>query len=443
MRREEIIANTEAIVREAKALGADEAIANTVIGSYRQIRFSNDRIDIGLSWRDYSTSVMISWRRRVALTEIKDFRDAPGALRRLIGLAKISRENPGYGGVAKGRFEYAGPMADGAIERIEDPSEYIEEAIGAAKREAGEGAETGGILFTKYERVFLCSSEGPEGWDERSAIELSIRAFSQRDASGHGVECSNSLRDFDPARAGRKAGEIAKLAANPRAGRAGVYDVVLDPLFFGSLMGVYGSMGSAFHAMTRMSIFSDKLGERVAPDIVTIRDDPRSCSINCRAFDDEGVPVRETVFIERGILRTFFHNTSTAKAFGTETTGHAGIIVPMPWNLSMDPGDFGRDEMLEELRGGLYLTNTWYTRFHNYATGDFSTIPRDGIFLVEGGEVRESWKGIRVSDNALRILSSISAISKERQRVHWWLEADPPSLSPYVLIEGVRITEPD
>lgn len=440
---EEIAAKTEAIVREAKALGADEAIANTVIGNYRQVRFSNDRIDIGLSWRDYSTSIMIAWRRRVVLTEIKDFRDPSGAIKQLLSLAKISKENPSYGGVARGKFEYAKPMADEAIEHMEDPSEFIEEAIRAAKREAGESAETGGILFTKYERVFLSSSEGPEGWDERSAIELSIRAFSQRDASGHGVECSNSLKDFEPERAGEKAGEIAKLAVNPKAGRAGRYDVVLDPLFFGSLMGVYGAMGSAFYAMTNMSIFADKLGKRVAPEIVTIRDLPRACSVNCRAFDDEGVPVRETVFIDRGVLRTFFHNTSTAKAFGTETTGHAGIIIPMPWNPSMDPGDLGRDEMLGELRRGLYLTNTWYTRFHNYATGDFSTIPRDGIFLVEGGEVKESWKGIRVSDNALRILSNIAAISRERQRVHWWLEADPPSLSPYVLVRDVRITKPD
>ena len=439
----EVAAKTEAIVKEAKALGADEAIASTVLGNYRQVRFSNDRIDIGLSWRDYSTSILLTWRKRVVLTEIKDFRNASEAVKRLLDLAKISKENPTYGGVARGRFDYAKPMADGAIEGIEDPSEYIEEAIGAAKGEAGEGAVTGGILFTKYERVFLSSSEGPEGWDERSAIELSIRAFSQRDASGHGVECSPSLKGFKPARAGEKAGEIARSAVNPKAGKAGEYDAILDPLFFGSLMGVYGSMGSAFYAMAKMSIFADRLGEEVAPEIVTIRDCPRACSVNCRAFDDEGVPVKETVFIERGILRTYFHNTSTAKAFGAESTGHAGIIVPMPWNLAMDPGDIGKEEMLGEMRRGLYLTNTWYTRFQNYATGDFSTIPRDGIFLIEDGEVKESWRGIRLSDNALRLLASIAAISRERQHVHWWAEADPPSLSPYVLVEGVRITEPD
>ena len=87
------------------------------------------------------------------------------------------------------------------------------------------------------------------------------------------------------------------------------------------------------------------------------------------------------------------------------------------------------------------MTNTWYTRFQNYAKGDFSTIPRDGIFLVENGEIKQSLKDIRISDNALSLLNNIVGISKERQHVHWWGEADPPSLSPYVLIKNVHVTK--
>jgi len=107
----------------------------------------------------------------------------------------------------------------------------------------------------------------------------------------------------------------------------------------------------------------------------------------------------------------------------------------------MEPGDMSKDELFDEVKKGLYLTNTWYTRFQNYAKGDFSTIPRDGIFLVEKGEIKKSWKDLRVSDNALTMLGNIVAISKERQHVHWWGEADPPSLSPYVLIKNVHVTK--
>jgi len=438
----EILAKTEEIVKKGKALGADEVIARTTFGRYRQTRFSNNQIDISVAWNDYVTNVFLSWKKRVVATQIRNFQNMDESIKRLFELAKVSKENPMYGGVAKGRFSYQKSKADEAVESLENPAEYVFEAIEAARKEVGPDTNAGGILLTSLEDVYLVSSEGPIGEDCRSAIELSIRAFSQREASGHGVECSSTIKGFDPARAGRKAGEIARLAKNPKAGLDGRYDVIFDPLFVGSLLGMWGSMTSAYAVMIQMSIFVNKLGQKVASDIVTLRDTPASYSMANRIFDDEGVPVKENVLISKGVLKTYLHNTSTAKIFKTETTGNAGLVMPIPWNLELDAGDMSIDEMFCEVKRGLYLTNTWYTRFQNYATGDFSTIPRDGIFLIDEGEIKQSWKDIRLSDNALKMLNNIVGISKERQHVQWWGEADPPSLSPYVLMKDVQITRP-
>ncbi len=250
------------------------------------------------------------------------------------------------------------------------------------------------------------------------------------------------MKDFKPFKAGEKAGRIAKLAKNPRQGEEGKYDVIFDPLFFGSMLSTWGEMASAYSIMIQLSVFVKKLGQKVASDTVTLRDKPAEYSVNNRSFDDEGFPVQENVFIDHGVLKTYLHNTSTAKIFKTKTTGNAGLVQPIPWNIEMDPGDMSRDELFSQVKRGLYLTNTWYTRFQNYATGDFSTIPRDGIFLIEDGEIKQSWKDLRLSDNALRLLNQITAISKERQHVHWWLEVEPPSLSPYVLAEDIQLTRP-
>jgi PmbA protein len=285
------------------------------------------------------------------------------------------------------------------------------------------------------------SSEGPTGVDSRSAIEFSIRAFSEREASGHSVECSSTLKDFKPSRAGSKAGEIAKLAKNPKVGEEGAYDIIYDPLIFGSLLGVWGSMVSAFSILIQQSIFVNKLGQKVAPENVTLKDNPAAYSMASRIFDDEGVPTKENVFIDHGVLKTYLHNTSTAKIFKTETTANAGLVAPNPWSLEMNAGDIRKEGLFKEVKRGLYLTNTWYTRFQNSAKGDFSTIPRDGIFLIENGEIKQSLKDLRISDNASSLLGNIAGISKERQHVHWWGEADPPSLSPYVLIKDVHITK--
>jgi len=437
----DILNKTEEIVKKAKKLGADEAVARTTFGKYRQVRFSNNQVDITVAWDDYVTDVALAWKKRVVATQIHDFKDVDANIKQLLGLAKVSAENPMFGGFAKGKFRYPKSKADKKLKDLDSPTELVSEAIAAAKKEVGSKIDSGGIMFTKFEDVYLVSSEGPVGVDSRSAIELSIRAFAEQEASGHGVECSSTLKGFEPTRAGKKAGEIAKLAKNPKTGDEGVYDVVFDPLILGSSLGVWSGMVSAFNVMIQMSVFVDKIGKKVAPEIVTLKDNPASYSMSNRVFDDEGAPTQENVFINKGVLKTYLHNTSTAKIFKTKTTGNAGLVAPNPWNVEMEPGDMSKDELFDEVKKGLYLTNTWYTRFQNFAKGDFSTIPRDGIFLVEKGEIKKSWKDLRVSDNALAMLGNIAAISKERQHVHWWGEADPPSLSPYVLIKNVHVTK--
>lgn len=437
----EVLNRTEEIVKKAKSLGADEVVAKTTFGRYRQTRFSNNQIDITVVWNDYLTDIALAWKKRVVATQIRNFQNIDERLKQLFELAKVSKENPMFGGFAKGKFKYAASSADKKLENLENPAGYVFEAIQATEKEAGQVVNSGGILFTKFEDVYLVSSDGPVGTDSRSAIELSIRAFSQREASGHGVECSSTLKGFDAARAGLKAGEIARLARNPKLGGEGVYDVILDPLFCGSMLGMWASMVSAFNVMVQLSIFVNKLGQKVASEVVSMKDKPASYSVANRVFDDEGVPTRENVFIDHGVLKTYLHNTSTAKIFKTETTGNAGLVAPNAWNVEMSPGDMSKDELFSEVKRGIYLTNTWYTRFQNYAKGDFSTIPRDGIFLIENGEIKQSLKDLRLSDNALNLLNNIAAVSKERHHVHWWGEADPPSLAPYILIRNVHITK--
>ena len=204
----DVLNETEEIVKKAKSLGADDVIAKTTFGKYRQSRFSNNEIDTTVAWNDYVTDITLSWKKRVVATQVRNFQNVDGQLKQLFEIAKVSKENPMFGGFAKGKFKLAPSSADRQVAELEDPSEYIFEAIEAAKREAGKDIDSGGTLLTKFADVYLVSSEGPIGVDSRSAIELSKRVFSQREASGHSVECSSSLRNFDPSRAGVEAGKI-------------------------------------------------------------------------------------------------------------------------------------------------------------------------------------------------------------------------------------------
>jgi PmbA protein len=136
-------------------------------------------------------------------------------------------------------------------------------------------------------------------------------------------------------------------------------------------------------------------------------------------------------------LRTYLHNTSTAKKYKVKTTANAGLIGPSPSNLILE----GKKGNPFDIDNGIYVTNVWYTRFQNYATGDFSTIPRDGMFLIENGEICGPINGLRISENMLNLLKNISVFGKNPQQITSW-EAEIPVITPDVLIKNVRFTKP-
>jgi len=162
---------------------------------------------------------------------------------------------------------------------------------------------------------------------------------------------------------------------------------------------------------------------------------------NSYTFDDEGVPTKTTIIINKGILKTYLHNTSTAKKHKIKTTGNAGLIAPEPTNIILKPGKYSKESLFKNVRNGLYVTNIWYTRFQNFLTGDFSTIPRDGIFLIKNGEIVRSLKGIRISDNLQRILLNVIKISNKPEWIQRWT-SENPVLTPYVIVKDVNVTLP-
>src|SRR5207249_2673750 len=86
-----------------------------------------------------------------------------------------------------------------------------------------------------------------------------------------------------------KAGRIAALAKNPKGGTAGKYDIVFDPLIFGSLIDQAGGRASAYAVETGFSPYLKKVGKKVASSAVTIYEDGSADTLARRRVD--AVPV--------------------------------------------------------------------------------------------------------------------------------------------------------
>jgi PmbA protein len=426
------------IVERAIALGCEDAVADLVRNRSYQIRFAQNEPVISNRWDEETASVFLVYDKRVVATDIKDLSRVDAALERLVKIAKTSQRNPDYSGIAEGRFKYRRTRPDPRVLSLDDGHKFVEAAISGA---LDEGAKECAGSFWRYEDEHsLATSNGVEARDHRANLYLSIRALLSLEASGHGVACASRVSEFDPEKAGHKAGRVAALAANPKAGKAGRYTVVFDPLIFGSVTDNAAGRLGAWTVLAGLSPYRGKIGKRVASEVVTITDDGSAESIARKKFDMEGVPTRKNVLIQKGILRTYLHNTSTAKKFRARTTGNAGLISPEPHAVFVKPGDWKKDEIFSEVKDGLWLTNTWYTRYQSYVTGDMSTIPRDGIFRIHKGEVVEAWKDVRITDNLIRLMKNVVALSDRTEQMMWWGEVSLPNFVPYALIKDVNIT---
>ena len=431
------------IVDLALKKGATDVVAELHDKQHIMIRFSNNEVTVSKSYNESLVGIflMIKKRRAAITVPLSSIRNLERSVETLVKAAEITPPADLYAPLPEGPFNYD-PKLLRASRISLNPDRligYVEEAINSALEEGAR--KTAGTLIATKERLILATSGDVYASQERSSLEISVRAFTSDVSSGHFVSISRDEEKFDPSGAGRTAGRIAKASLNPKPGRPSKFTALLGPLVFADLISQVGIFSSAFLVDAGQSFLADKIGSEVACSKLTLIDDPTVAdSYGARAFDDEGVPTRRNIIIERGILNSYLHNSATAKKFGVETTGNAGLISPHPWNLIVERGEKSFDEILDGIDRGVYVTNDWYLRYQNYRSGDFSTIPRDGMFMIRKGEISSSIRELRISDNMLRILKNIREISRTRAWVKWW-EVDIPTLAPYAVIEELNFTK--
>ncbi|MEM0120813.1 MAG: TldD/PmbA family protein [Thermoprotei archaeon] len=439
MGQETIEELSKEVVSNAKKLGCTDVSVVITRDLTRLIRIANNRVTLASSVVDTSVQVYLAYQTRRVMGVTHD--TTPQSLERFVSrlVDSASRLAPSddYAPLPSGPFDYPGEQNYDKKLEDEELVEHAHQAVDAAQK-AG-ASRVAGSLEGVLRRVYVYTSAGAAAEDAHTKILLNVRAFTENNASGHGLSCASFLSEFNPEKAGRAAGEYAKMAEGPKQLEAGTYDVIFTPTVVANILPL-GDAASAYLIESGVSYLSDQLNQQVGVESLNVWDyGVFKGGLGGRRVDDEGVPTQKTEIIVNGVFRNMLHNTSTAKKFGTKTTGNAGIISPQPHTVVFGEGDSTLDEMIKETKRGLLVTNNWYTRFQNLRTGEYSTLPRDASFSVINGKIGEPVAGFRLSDSVLRQLKSISLISKTRNWIEWW-EVDTPTFAPYILIKDVNAT---
>jgi len=186
------------------------------------------------------------------------------------------------------------------------------------------------------------------------------------------------------------------------------------------------------------SPIKDKIGEKLFDEKITIIDDGTiDGKFASASYDDEGVPRRRNVLVEKGVLKGFVYDLKTAAQSGVESTGNAsrGLFNPPEpsfTNFVIQPGQTPLKDILSGIDEGIIVEDLLGIGQGNIISGAFSN-PLALAFKIEKGEIVGRVKDLSIAGNIYDLLKNVAAVSKEAQWVYNTFYA------PYILIPEMNV----
>lgn len=415
---------------EAKALAdrvlsfskADQTRVNITSEWNGNTRFADASITTSGGITNVSLAVTATIGRRRASASTNVLEEA--SLRRTVDLAAqlawFSPDDPEI-------MPELGPQTFAAVSAyIEDTANLTPTARAGAVRRTIDAAGGGqifvaGFLDAHVTAVAVATSTGLFAYHRTTDTALSATARTP-DGTGSGWASAGS-RDWgaiDPATIGRVAARKAQSSRNPQAIDPGLYTAVLEPQAVNDLVPLLSGALNARNAHEGRSAFSKppggtRIGEKVVDERVTLYSDPADPDLLGMPFDVEGLSLKRTMWIEKGVLRNLSYTRFWAQKQGvppTGTTMHDGTSNVLGGGLKLAGGTKTTDELIAGCDYGVLVTHFFYIRSLEPRTVLYTGLTRDGAFLIEKGKVTRPLKNFRWNESPLLMLNRLEDIGR-------------------------------
>ncbi|MBZ4019717.1 metallopeptidase TldD-related protein [Streptomyces purpurogeneiscleroticus] len=307
-------------------------------------------------------------------------------------------------------------------------------ALGEAFRRARDGGrELYGFANHEVVSSYVGSSAGLRLRHDQPTGTLELNAKSpDRTRSAWAGRATRDFRDVDPLAMDADLARRLAWAERRTELPAGRYETLLPPTAVADLL-VYQMWSSgARDAAEGRTVFSapgggTRIGEKLSGLPLTLRSDPGAAGLECAPFVlahssgddasvfDNGLPLEPTEWLRDGALNRLV------------TTRHSAGLTGLPVasaidNLLLDAGGTkSLDELVAGTERGLLLTCLWYIREVDPATLLLTGLTRDGVYLVEGGEVVGEVNNFRFNESPVDLLGRASEAGRtERTLPREW-----------------------
>jgi TldD protein len=245
----------------------------------------------------------------------------------------------------------------------------------------------------------------------------------QHGSSGGGgrVTLDFFLNEKTPEHFAREAARQAIVQLGATEAPAGEMTVVLGHGWPGILL--HEAVGHGLEAdfnRKGFSAFSGRIGQQVASPLCTVIDDgmigSRRGSLN---VDDEGVPTRQNVLIENGVLRGYLQDRLSSALTGAAATGNGRresyqhIPMPRMTNTYMLAGESDPEEIVRSVSKGLYCT-TFGGGQVDITNGNFVFSATES-YLIEDGKITRPVRGASLIGNGPEALKYVSMVGNDLQ----------------------------
>ena len=283
-------------------------------------------------------------------------------------------------------------------------------------------------VVTQHQNILIAGSDGSLSADVRPLVRLNVQivaegAEGRREIGYQGMggryDFSRLLETATWQELVDESVRVALLSLDAKACPAGTTDVVLGPGWPGILL--HEAIGHGLEGdfnRKKTSAFSDRIGERVASEGVTVVDDgtldERRGSLN---VDDEGTPTQRTVLIEDGILCGYLQDRLNARLMGMKPTGngrresYAHIPMPRMTNTFMLAGNDDPDDILRSVQSGIYAVSFGGGQV-DITSGKF-VFSVSEAYEIEGGKIGAPLKGATLIGNGPDVLTRVSRIGSD------------------------------
>jgi PmbA protein len=298
----------------------------------------------------------------------------------------------------------------------EDRAETVEKIVKSCKRE---NLFAAGAFEISTQAIAVVNSLGIRQYFKGTSAQLSL-TVSQNSYSGWAQGLSRDVKKIDVDDLAQTAINRTLLSSNPIELPPGEYTVILEEAAVASLLLFLAFLGFGAKGFTEgRSFMSNKIGQKITGDNITIIEDPFLPEITGIPFDYEGVAKKRVVLVENGVAKGVVYNSYYANIGKTESTGHAlppdNTFGPYPKNMVISPGNSTIEEMIASTEKGILITHFWYINYLNPMKTMVTGTTRDGTFLIEDGKIKSAVKNMRIGQSILDAFSNVEMMTKQRK----------------------------